>query len=164
MMRRLTPEHRLAAIAAAAMLASLFTPWWRDPVLGLSHWAVNRLSFIEVALALVGGAVLLLVYRRAEGRVFHLPLADGTLIAAAGAWACVLVGVRLLEPPTRMAGGMALDYKVRWGAFLCLTSAVLLIVAGIRDRRRYHHGEPEALAADEDAEPTLRLEGGAPGA
>jgi hypothetical protein len=41
---------------------------------------------------------------------------------------------------------------------------VLLIVAGIRDRRRYHHGEPEALAADEDAEPTLRLEGGAPGA
>ena len=161
-LRRLTPEQRLAAFAAAGLLASLFTPWWRDPVLGLSHWAVNRFSFIELALVLVGGSVLLLVYRRGEGRVFHLPLADGTLVAAAGVWACVLVGARLLDPPTRTAGGQRLDYEVRWGAFLCLASAVLLIVAGVRDRRRYHHGEPEALAADEDAEPTLRLEGGTP--
>jgi hypothetical protein len=161
-MRRLTPEQRLTAIAAAGLLVSLFTPWWRDPVLGLSHWAVNRFSFSELALVLVGASVLLLVYRRAEGRAFHLPLADSTLAAAAGAWSLVLVVARLLDPPTRTVRGQSLDYEVRWGVMLCIASAVLLIVAGVRSRRRYHHGEPEAIAADEDADPTLRLDGGSP--
>ena len=52
----------------------MFLPWWRDPVTGLSYWAVNRFTFIELALVLTAGSVLLMLYGRAEGRGFHLPL------------------------------------------------------------------------------------------
>jgi hypothetical protein len=155
--RSLDAEQQLAGIAALGILASLFTPWWRDPVFRLSSWAVNHFTFIEFSLVLVAGSVLLLLYRRAQRRVFHLPLSDGILAAGAGLWCCLLVVVRALEPPTRSVRGHALDYDARWGMLLCLGFAVLLVVAGIRGRRRYHRGEPEAVAADADAQPTVPL-------
>jgi hypothetical protein len=153
----LDPEQRIAGAAAAGILVSLFTPWWRDPVFGLSHWAVNRFTFIELSLVLVAGSVLLLLYRRAQGRVFHLPLSDGTLGAAAGAWCVLLVLVRALDPPTRTVKGEVLDYDVRWGLLLCLASGALLAYAGVRARRKHHSGEPESVAADADAQPTVPL-------
>jgi hypothetical protein len=155
--RSLDSEQRLAGIGAAGILVSMFTPWWRDPVFGLSSWAVNRLTFDELALTLVAGSVLLLLYRRAQGRVFHLPLSDGTLEAGAGLWSCVIVIARALDPPTRTVKTEVLDYDVRWGLLLCLASAALLAVAGIRARRRHHPGERESVAADADAVPTLPL-------
>ena len=39
-----------------------------------------------------------MLYGRAEGRGFHLPLSDGTLAAGAGIWCCVLVLARILDP------------------------------------------------------------------
>jgi hypothetical protein len=153
----LDPEQRLAGIAAIGILLSLVTPWWRDPVFGLSLWAVNRLSWIEVSLLIVAGSVLLLLLRRAQGRVFHLPLSDGTLGMGAGLWCCLLVIVRMFDPPTRTVHGRVLDYHLRWGAMLCLLASALLALAGLRARRRYHRGEPEAVAADADAQPTLPL-------
>jgi hypothetical protein len=153
----LDPEQRLAGIGALGILVSLFTPWWRDPVFGLSHWAVNRFTFVELSLVLVAGAVLLLLFRRAEGRMFHLPLSDGTLATIAGAWTCLLVIVRALDPPTRSIRGQSIDYDTRWGILLCLACGALLAFAGMRGRRRHHRGEPEAVAADADAQPTLPL-------
>jgi hypothetical protein len=149
---RLNREQRLAGAAALGILLSMVTPWWRDPVFGLSSMGINRLGWVELSLVMVASSVLLLLYRRAEGRVFHLPLSDGTLAAGAGLWCCVLLLVRALEPPTRDAGGRTFDYDPRWGILLCLASATLLAVAGMLGRRRHHRGEPEALAADEDAE------------
>jgi hypothetical protein len=148
---RLNREQRMAGAAALGILASMFAPWWRDPVFGLSSMAVNRFGWIELALVMVAGSVLLLLYRRGEGRVFHLPLSDGTLSAGAGLWCCILLLARALGPPTRDVGGRALDYDARWGILLCLSCATLLAVAGVMGRRRYHRGEPESLAADEDA-------------
>jgi hypothetical protein len=155
--RSLEREQRLAVLGAAGVLVSLFTPWWRDPVFGLSSWAVNRFTFVELALVLVAGSVLLLLYRRAQGRVFHLPVSDGLLAAGAGLWTCVLVIARALDPPTRTVRDRILDYDLRWGALLCLASGALLAFAGVQGRRRYHRGEPEAVAADADAEPTVPL-------
>jgi hypothetical protein len=157
LVRMLDPEQRLAGIAALGILASMLTPWWRDPVFGLSAWGVNRFSWIELSLLLVAGSVLLLLFRRAQGRVFHLPLSDGTLATGAGLWTCLLVVVRAFDPPTRVVGGHTLDYDLRWGLALCLAAGVLLAVAGARARRRYHRGEPESVAADEDARPTIPL-------
>jgi hypothetical protein len=157
LVRTLDPEQRLAGAAALGIFLSLFTPWWRDPVFGLSHWAINRITWIELSLILVSGSVLLLLVRRAEGRVFHLPLSDGTLGLGAGLWCCLLVIVRVLDPPTRKVGGRALDYDMRWGVLLCLAASALLAFAGLRARRRYHRGEPESVAADADAQPTLPL-------
>jgi hypothetical protein len=150
--RTLAPDQRLAGLAALGIIASMFLPWWRDPLTGLSYWAVNRFTFIELALVLAAGSVLLMLYGRAEGRGFHLPLADGTLAAGAGIWCCVLVIARILDPPTRVLPGRTLDYDLRWGFLVALASAVLLAVAGVRGRRRFHHGQSEALAADVDAE------------
>lgn len=157
LVRMLDPEQRLAGAAALAIVVSMFTPWWRDPVFGLSAWGINRLAWIELSVLLVAASVLLLLFRRAQGRVFHLPLSDGTLATGAGAWVCLLVLVRALDPPTRVVGGHTLDYDLRWGVALCFGAGVLLAFAGVRGRRRYHHGEPESVAADVDAQPTVPL-------
>src|SRR3954453_4853655 len=153
----LDPEQRLAGLAALGVIVSLFTPWWRDPVFGLSHWAVNRITWIELALLLVAGSVLLLLLRRAQGRVFHLPLSDGTLATGAGVWCCLLVIVRALDPPSRSVGTETLDYHRRWGTLLPFASGALRAYAGQGGRRRYHRGEPESVAADADAQPTVPL-------
>jgi hypothetical protein len=158
----LVPEHRLAALAALSLAASIFLPWWRDPVFHISYIGFRRLTFLELALLAVALSVLVLVWQRGEGRAFHLPLSDGTLIAAAGGWAALLVLVRLLDPPSRTlhtSKGIEVtrDYGLRWGALVALAAAGALAVAGARTRRRYHRGEPEAVAADADATPTLPL-------
>ena len=150
--RSLAPDQRLAGLAALGIIGSMFLPWWRDPLTGLSYWAVNRFTFIELALLLVAGSVLLMLYGRAEGRGFHLPLADGTLAAGAGIWSCVLVLARILDPPARVVADRTLDYDLRFGFLVALASGVLLTVAGVRGRRRFHHGQGEAQAADVDAE------------
>lgn len=149
--RTLPPDQRLAGFAALGIIASMFLPWWRDPTTTLSYWAVNRFTFIELALVLTAGSVLLMLYGRAEGRGFHLPLADGTLAAGAGIWCCLLVFARILDPPTRILPERTVDYDLRWGFLVAFASGVLLAVAGVRGRRRFH-GQSEALAADVDAE------------
>ena len=156
-MRVLDAEQRLAGLAALGILLSLFTPWWRDTAFDISYWGVRRFTWIELSLLIVSGSALLLLFRRAQGRVFHLPLSDGTLAMGAGLWCCVLVIARLLDPPTRSVRGHVFDYDMRWGALLCLGSGLLLALAGLRGRRRYHRGEPEAVAADADAQPTILL-------
>lgn len=155
----LDSQQRLAGAAAVALAASIFLPWWRDPYLNISLIGFRRLSFLELAILLVAGAVLVLLLGRAERKAFHLPLSDGTLIAVAGIWSAFLVVFRILDPPTRTIGGTTRDYGLRWGALLALASAVVLALAGIRERRKRHPGEPESVAADADATPTLPLPG-----
>lgn len=157
--RGLDAEQRLAAGAALVVAVSVFLPWWRDPFFHNTHAGVRRLTFLEVALFLVALAVLALLFWRAEGGAFHLPLSDGTLTAAAGGWAAFLVLFRMFDPPTRTIAGDSSDYGLRWGILLALAAAVTLAVAGVRSRRRHHRGEPEAVAADADATPTLPLAG-----
>jgi hypothetical protein len=155
--RSLDPEQRLAGAAALALALSLFLPWWRDPVFGISYVGVRRLTFLEVAIFIVAVSVLALLFGRAERRSFHLPLSDGTLIAAAGAWAAFMVIFRMLDPPSRAIGQQTRDYGMRWGALVALASAVTLAFAGARERRKRHPGEREAVAADADARPTEPL-------
>jgi hypothetical protein len=151
-------------VSAGVLLAlSIFLPWWRDPVFGISYIGFRKLTFIELALLLIAAAVVALVWRRAEGRAFHLPLSDGTLMATAGIWAAFLVIVRMMDPPSRTLHGargveVTRDYGLRWGAMVALTAAALVALAGVRTRRRYHRGEPESVAADADATPTLPLQ------
>jgi hypothetical protein len=135
----------------------VFLPWWHDPFFDATYVGVRRLTFVEVALVMVAASVLMLVVRRAEGKIFHLPLSDGTLIAAAGAWSCFLVLFRMLDPPTRTVQRTTTDYGMRWGLLAALTGAIVLTVAGWRMRLKYHRGEPEAVAADADATPTVPL-------
>ncbi len=100
-------EQRVAAVAAALLIVSTLGPF----------------SWVELAIMLVGVAVLLLLRRRAQGRPFHLPFGDGIVIAAAGAWSALLILIRLFDRP--LGQGM-----------LALACAGLLFAAGIRERAR----------------------------
>ena len=102
--RKLNLEQRIAAIAATLVIVSTLGPF----------------SFVEAAEILAAGAVLVLLRMRAERREFHLPLGDGTAIAAAGIWCAVLIATRMFDRPP---GQTAL-------ALLC---ALLLAGAGARE-------------------------------
>jgi hypothetical protein len=133
-------EQRVAAVGALLLIVSTFGPF----------------SWVELAIVLVGVAVLLLLRRRAQGRPFHLPFGDGIVIAAAGAWSALLILIRLFDRP--LGQGM-----------LALACAALLLAAGLRERARrpmddlpreqdtlweerpVRRRRPRERAADEDA-------------
>jgi hypothetical protein len=105
--RRLNFEQRVAGIGALLLIVSTFGPF----------------SFVEAAEVLTALAVLLLLRKRAEGREFHIPFGDGTVIAAAGAWSALLIVIRLFERPL----GQNL---------LALVCAAILLIAGVAERRK----------------------------
>jgi hypothetical protein len=105
--RRVSFEQKVAAVGAVLLIVSTLGPF----------------SFVEAAEILVGLGVLALVGARGEGREFHLPFGDGTVILAAGIWAAVLIVVRLFERPL----GQNL---------LALACAAILGVAGAAERAK----------------------------
>jgi hypothetical protein len=121
--RGLDLEQRAAAVGAALLIVSTFGPF----------------SFVEAAVILTGGAVLALLYLRGIERRFDLPIADGTLVLAAGAWAAFLVVVRLFDRPL----GQNL---------LALVCAGILVLAGIAERAK--HPPEDAPTAPDEAKPT----------
>jgi hypothetical protein len=100
-------EQRMAAVGAVLLAISTFGPF----------------SFVEVAEIAVALGVLALLRARALGKQFHLPFGDGTVIAAAGAWAALLIVVRLFDRPL----GQNL---------LALVCAAMLVFAGALERAK----------------------------
>ena len=105
--RRLNLEQRVAAVAALLLVASTFGPF----------------SFVEAAIVLTAVGVLGLLKKRADGRPFHLPFGDGTVILAAGLWSALLIVVRLFD---RELGQ----------SVLALACAAILAAAGARERAK----------------------------
>jgi hypothetical protein len=105
--RLLNAEQRAAAVGAVLLAVSTFGPF----------------SFVEAAELVIVVGVLALLRARAQGKRFHLPFGDGTVIAAAGAWAAALIVVRLFDRPL----GLNL---------LALACAAILVLAGLRERAK----------------------------
>jgi hypothetical protein len=105
--RRLNFEQKVAGVGAALLIVSTFGPF----------------SFVEAAEVLVGAGVLFLLWQRAEGRKFHLPFGDGTVVLGAGIWAALLILLRLFDRPL----GQNL---------LALGCAGILAVAGAAERAK----------------------------
>ena len=122
--RRLNFEQRDAGVGALLLLVSTLGPF----------------SFVEAAQVVLALGVLALLGARAEGSRFHLPFGDGVAVAVAGAWAGVLILIRLFERPL----GQSL---------LALASAGILLLAGLREHAR----------RPADDLPTQRLAADAPG-
>ncbi|PZS09229.1 MAG: hypothetical protein DLM64_11000 [Solirubrobacterales bacterium] len=146
--RALPPERRLAAFAAIGLFLTLFLPWYQETVLvngrvtsgSFTGW--GAFSFVEAGVLIVGVGVLTLLFQRAEGRAFHLPGGDGSVIMGAGAWAGVLVTWRIFDKESvNTRGALATVAGVDWGIFAALAIAALLVYAGSRIRAA-HRPEP----------------------
>ena len=120
--RLLNLEQKAAAVGAVLLAVSTFGPF----------------SLVEVAEIFVALGVLALLRARALGKRFHLPFGDGTVIAAAGAWAAALIAVRLFDRPL----GQNL---------LALACAAILVLAGARERAKR---PPDDLPAEAGTPPT----------
>ena len=145
--RALDAEQRIAAVAAIALIFTMFLPWYEKSVVGPNGKefvndrisAFGAVSFVEAAVFLVAAGVLVLLFQRAEGRGFHLPGGDGTIVLAAGVWAALLIFYRVFDKPN--VGGRGATIGVQWGFFVAFVAAGFLAYAGAR-MRAAHHPEP----------------------
>src|SRR5271166_6529339 len=178
--RAMEGEQRLAAVAALSLLVTMFFPWYglqslnRRTGVIYSHdiSAFGDVSFVEAAVFLVAAGVIAIVLARAEGRDFHLPGGDGTIVMIAGGWAALLIFYRVFDRPS--GGGYPVG--IEWGFFLAFVAAGALAFAGWRmraaerpepplTRRRTPHREPPSPGrepppparepAGPDGEPTV---------
>jgi hypothetical protein len=157
---RLTPEQRMAAIAAVLLLLSMLLPWYQETGSAIvdgklasvsdSKNAFQVYSFVEAAIFVVAVAVLVLLWMRGEGRAFHLPGGDGTVITAAGVWVMFLIFFRQLDKPDgRHEGMFSTSVGVQWGIFVAFVLGALLAFNGVRIRA--HHTPEPALEDDATA-------------
>jgi len=150
--RLLPSERRLAALAAFGLFVVLFLPWYQETVVvpgagkaaaasaSVTGW--GHFSFVEAAVLLVGVAVLVLLFQRAEGRAFHVPGGDGFVIMAGGAWTCALVVWQIFDKPSATVHGAGATISgIEWGIFVALAAAGALAYAGASIRRA-HAPEP----------------------
>jgi hypothetical protein len=120
--RRLNFEQKVAAVGSLLLIVSTFGPF----------------SFVEAAELLTALGVLALLRQRAQGKAFHLPFGDGTVVLAAGAWAGLLIVIRLFDRPL----GQNL---------LALACAGILAVAGAAERAKR---PPDDLPAEDPVSPS----------
>ena len=127
---------RLAALGAIVCAASTLFPWYRAPFSpDLVRTGVGTFGFAQGALLITVGSALILLFELGRGRRPPLPFHDGTLLAAAGIWATLIVGYLMLDRPNSRLAGFDTDYSLAYGAFIALGGAVVLALAGLRLRR-----------------------------
>jgi hypothetical protein len=151
-------DQRFAAAAAIGLLLAMFLPWYEKNVVVVgakrftsdSISAFGAVSFIEAAIFLVAAGVIGLLLIRADGRPFHLPGGDGTVIFGAGLWATALIFYRVFDRPNVSGDGGTVG--IQWGFFVAFVAAGALAVAGQR-LRAAGRPEPRNPAADPDGEP-----------
>jgi hypothetical protein len=164
--RALSPEQRLAAIAALALLLSMLLPWYQETGNAIvkghlvriddSKSAFGVYSFVEAAIFVVVVGVIVLLWARAEGKAFHLPGGDGTVVMGAGLWVMFLIFYRQLDKPNgRKEGLIQTSVGVQWGIFIAFLLGALLAYAGYRIRAA-HVPEPEPEPEPEPAAPPER--------
>jgi hypothetical protein len=136
--RAMTPEQRPAVVASLALLITMLFPWYGLQSLNRrtgtisSHniSAFGDVSFVEAAVFLVALGVVVMVLARAEGREFHMPGGDGTIVTIAGCWAGLLIFYRVFDRPA----GHGYPVGIEWGFFLAFVAAGCLAYAGWRMR------------------------------
>lgn len=131
--RSLPPPTRLAALGALAVPGSMLFPWYGiEFSSGLSQTGLDSFGLGQLALLITVGAALYLIVRGAGGYELPRPLHEGTLLAAAGAWAAVLVGYLMLDKP-EISGHP--NIHLRYGIFVALGGSLALLFGGLRLRR-----------------------------
>ena len=144
--RAMESEQRLAALAALALLVTMFFPWYELQSLNrktgviYSHKinAFGDVSFVEAAIFIVAAGVIAMLFARAERREFRLPGGDGLIVMVAGGWASLLIFYRVFDRPS----GNGYPVGIVWGFFLAFVAAGALAYAGWRMRATERPGPP----------------------
>jgi hypothetical protein len=159
-LRSLPPESRVTGGAAAALVISLFLPWYQvsffsgGKAISDSRSALQVFTWVEGAILLVALAVLYLVWARAQRQAFHLPGGDGFVVSAAGTWALLLIIWRLFDKPG--VNEPAATVGIQWGIFFSLLAAVALVAAGARVRAAGRPEPPNPTAEEPEWEVPAR--------
>ena len=144
-LRGLRGNERLAVVGVALIAGSLLLPWYGIPVSGdLVQTGLGAFSWAEAALLLVAAATLFLAMEVGGGYVPPRPLTEWGLFLAAGIWAAAIVAYRMIDRPELDFDVIATvnrDYGLRYGIFVAMAGAVLIVAAGLRARR--HGGASE---------------------
>jgi hypothetical protein len=150
--RVLLREQRTAVLVSIGLFVSMLLPWYgktdtivisgKAQATARTLSAFQAFSFVEAAVLLVSAGVLAMLFARGEGREFHLPGGDGTIVAIAGGWASLLIFYRLLDKPG-LQGNERITSTVglQWGIFIALLLALGLLYAGAR-MRAGERGQP----------------------
>jgi hypothetical protein len=146
--------ERIAALAVIVALASLPMPWYRIRLSDrLQQSGFGSFGFAEAALIITLLAALVLLVGVGRGRRPPLPLHEGTLLALAGIWSALIVGVLMLDRPQAFIGDLPADYGLGYGIFVALGGSIVLAICGLRVRRselmrdRWQGVSPEEEAA-----------------
>jgi hypothetical protein len=132
---RLTAHERIAAAGVVVVVASLFLPWYGVTLAGgLVKTAIGTFGMIEAALLVTVGAAAWLIAICSRGYEVPRPLNEGALLVAAGAWSALLVVYRMLARPEFELPGVG-HVGLRYGIFVALGGAALIVVGGVRKRR-----------------------------
>jgi hypothetical protein len=151
-LRRLRVGEWLAAVSGAALLVSLFLPWYGAG--GGSSTAWEALAVLDILIALVAASAVVLLVVTATQRVPAVPIALSACVTFAGAIGVGLVLIRVASLPDGADGR-------EWALWLGLAGAVGIVVGGavaIRDERISPPGRPTDLtgrptAAQPEIEP-----------
>jgi hypothetical protein len=132
----LRAAERLAALGALICAAATLLPWYEAPIGShLVKTGLGTFGFAMAAQLLTAGAALVLLFQVVRGRRPPLPLHEGTLLAAAGAWAGGIIITLMFDRPQFNLAGFDQDYSLAYGIFVALGGAVLLLGAGLRIRQ-----------------------------
>lgn len=133
-------DQRLAAMTSLGLFVSMLLPWYSKTVVvrtrgggagSQSLSAFQAFSFVEAAVLLVSVGVLATLLARAEGRDFHLPGGDGTIVMLAGGWVAILIFYRLFDKPGLQGNEQIVSsVGVQWGIFVALLVALGLAYVG----------------------------------
>jgi len=137
-LRGLRGNERLAVMGVALIVGSLLLPWYGIPVSGdVVQTGLGAFTWAEGALLLVAAATLFLAMQVGGGYAPPRPLAEWALFVTAGLWAAAIVAYRMVDRPElafEVITEVNRTYDLRYGIFVAMGGAVLIVVAGLRLR------------------------------
>ena len=135
---RISFGEMVAGVSGLALFIFMFLPWYGASVdfegvgsVSESANAWEALSFIDILLLIVALLAIGLAVARAMGAVpANLPAPPGTIVAAAGALAVLLVLFRILSIPGPDVEVDGVDFSRKIGVFLALLAAAGVAFGG----------------------------------
>jgi hypothetical protein len=150
--RALTRDQRVSAVAALALLLTMFLPWYSVTVsvagsrtaAGASLSAWNAFGLVQAIVLLISLGTLVLLFVRGERRALGGESGDAApLIVLGGFVAAVLILYAMFDRP---GGKLAVASGISWGIVIALLAAIWLGWSGLAAFRR--HGNAAATDAD----------------